>query len=167
MPSGFWSYRTAHASLMSRNSNSGHWWMEEGCHIEFIPSRKIFMPNVQPHHVVKLSNTFFSIVVDKTWSAWKGCRGWIFFPALVTKDLCWCHFNDPVIKIPSFWIYDTYHREIKNDILIFFYSIVVDKNTPKAMSLWSTALIVSVWGTLPMMITDFVFYLLSTIAHLG
>ncbi len=53
-----------------------------------------------------------------------------------------------IIKIPYFWSYDTFWSEIvlQNGILIFFYSIAVDKNTSRAMSLGFMTSTVFVWS---------------------
>ena len=45
-------------------------------------------------------------------------KGYFFTDKSDQEDLYLCHVDDPVIKIPYFWSYDNFQREIvlKNDI---------------------------------------------------
>ncbi len=74
-----------------------------------------------------------------------------FLSVKVTKNLYSCHFNDLVIKNPHFWSYDTFWSKTvsQNGIQIFFYSIVVDKNTLRTMSRGSMTSTVFVWSNTP------------------
>ncbi len=117
--------------------------IEERCHIKFMTLIKILKPDArwQSWEILFFHHS------GQTNPSGKGGKDEFFIGKSDQEDLYSCHFKDLVVKIAYFWSYDTCNKVVsRNSILIFFYSIMVDKNTLRAMSLGSMTSTVFVWS---------------------